>query len=609
MRNLSFISKLGLGALLVVAGASSAWGQRLNQAVGEISLPFASGFELQSGRIDTRIGDQITKVQLGGRVMYPENPPIHRHEISNLPPATAPFGGLTAEKRAIERQRFPGIDMDRWAPPDPTLAVGPEYVVATVNMKIAFFRKSDGVKVFERWLGNQETNGFFRSVGALDFTFDPKCLYDTNTGRFIVIVPEYYSSPRTSKICVAVSDDSDPNGVWYLYRTESKVTNQGSEYWLDYPGLGVDQNAIYVCGNMFGFSSGFGGVLFRAYPIAPLLNGGPITWWDFLRTSSASAQAAHASTTTNAGFFVEVGSTSSMRLLAIRDVLSNPTLVTTTVSVPSFSNPNSSAPQQGGGTIDVLDGRIMNVYWRNGKMLAGHGIRSNSGNRTVGRWYEFNTGTWPQSGSPTLAQSGNVDSGGSNYHMFPALAYNDFGDAGMIIGRSSSTQFAGVYVTGRKRTDAAGTMGALVEARRGTAAYTGGRWGDYFGAQVDPADGLTFWGIGEICESSGSWRTWITSWRVATYWNLFLVAVVNGVPTTVPVTVTTDGRGDGNGDTPLTRTYYDQDVVVMEVPASVNGVPFRRWVSPAGNTGISLNNPRLQMVMRGHLNLAAQYEN
>jgi hypothetical protein len=148
----------------------------------------------------------------------------------------------------------------------------------------------------------------------------------------------------------------------------------------------------------------------------------------------------------------------------------------------------------------------------------------------------------------------------------------------MVTGRSSTSEFAGVFTTGRRFIDAPGTMGSLTLAHAGTAGYTGGRWGDYFGVQTDP-DGLTFWGVGEYCDSPGLWKTWVTSWRVATYWNVAVRAegdiAIN--VTNVPIVMTTDGRGNGNGNTPFTRTYYGGTAVTLEAPSRVRNWGFRQW--------------------------------
>lgn len=559
-----------------------------------ITYPNARGTADRFATMDTRIGQQITSVHAYGDMGVPENPLLRKRNRAQLRGIKGRLdteseliaGGIGTDPRAIFDSFFPGIQQDGWSPPDPTIAVGPEYIAMTVNMKIAWFRKSDGVKVFERWLGNQETLGFFRNVGAKGFTFDPKILYDRISQRFIVIVPEYYSSPREAALCVGVSDDSDPNGTWYLYRANFMQTVNGVQYWVDYPGFGIDHQAIYVNGNMFGFSGGFGGVVYRVIPKAPILSGGTMSYTDIVDTNSGSVQSGNHIGTPQAGYFIEDWTTSSMRIHAITNPTTNPVLYGTNVSVPAFSYPNSDAPQLGSGSlIDTLDGRIMYANWQNGRFVATHAVRSNSGNRTIGRWYEFNTGNWPTSGGVTLIQSGNVDPGNNAYALFPCVGLNDFNDIGMIVGRSASTQYAGVYVTGRKFTDSLGSMGPVQEVKVGSSPWTGGRWGDYFGIQTDPNDGLTFWGVGEYAEG-GTWRTWVTSWRVAQYANLNVRAIQGGVGNiNVGITCTTDGRGNGNGTTPFVRTYYSGTNVTLTAPASYNGKPFTAWILGPGVPG------------------------
>ena len=75
---------------------------------------------------------------------------------------------------------------------------------------------------------------------------------------------------------MAVSDDSDPNGTWYFLEINSKIVIGASDRWADFPGLAVDEEAIYVTNNMFSFATapGFGGVRLWIIPKAPLYSGG-----------------------------------------------------------------------------------------------------------------------------------------------------------------------------------------------------------------------------------------------------------------------------------------------------------------------------------------------
>jgi hypothetical protein len=154
---------------------------------------------------------------------------------------------------------------------------------------------------------------------------------------------------------------------------------------------------------------------------------------------------------------------------------------------------------------------VFQVHWRNGAMYTGHAISVGGVNKA--RWYEFDTGNWPDSGSVTLTQSGNVDAGSGIHTYFPALAENGAGDVGMVVAQSASNQYVSVQVTGRKATDPPGTMGDLTQLKIGNRPGSG-RWGDYYGIAVDPSDDNTFWIVGEY-QNTGGWATWIESFSLA----------------------------------------------------------------------------------------------
>ncbi|CAG0952829.1 hypothetical protein PHYC_00294 [Phycisphaerales bacterium] len=418
-------------------------------------------------------------------------------------------GGMLEDHRTIVEQTWPAIGATGWNPPDPTLAVGPNHVLSTVNMQIAWYSKS-GALQFSIPLNNTGNPGFFETVGAAGFTFDPKCFYDHLAQRYVVVAPEYYSSTQEAYIDIAVSDDSDPNGVWYKYRTDAVLTDGVTTFWWDYPGFGYDAGAYYVTGNLFGLNqSGFGGAGFRIFDKAPMLTGSAAVYSTLRDSGAASVQVAQHFGAPIAPYFLSAGSSSTVRVRAITNPLTTPVVVGTTVNVPTFSGPgNTPTPT---GTISAVDGRIFNVCWRNGKLHAAHTI--NVGGRNLARWYEINTNTWPASGSCALAQSGNVDPGPGLHSFFPAIYTNAAMEVAMILGVSSPLMNPAVAVTGRRPTDPAGKMGVPEIVKTGDASATG-RWGDYFDLAIDPTDDTTFWGIGEYAQPAG-WSNWITSFLIS----------------------------------------------------------------------------------------------
>ena len=94
-------------------------------------------------------------------------------------------------------------------------------------------------------------------------------LYDQYANRFVVLTLEAYQTAAPyndlydmSRIMIAVSDDSDPNGKWYYHSINSMVnvpdpTDPAVSLvtWTDYPGFALDEEAIYITGNLFEFGT------------------------------------------------------------------------------------------------------------------------------------------------------------------------------------------------------------------------------------------------------------------------------------------------------------------------------------------------------------------
>lgn len=446
--------------------------------------------------------------------------PVHSRDKS-LPAGQSeslPLGATFEASRVMTDSNFPAISQTQWAPPDPTLAVGPNHIVETVNSRISFFDKAGNLQ-FTNELGDAGSPGFFEGQGAEGFVFDPKCMYDHNTGRFIVVVLEVYD-PSESYIDIAVSDDSDPNGVWYKYRTNSVVQVGDNEYWVDYPGIGFDDNAWYVTGNLFKLNGpsddGFAGPLFRIFDKTPMLSGLPVQISDIVPDFNSSVQVAQSYGTAPRCYFLSRSSSSSLRIWSIENALSgSPTLETTTVDQLADAFSPSDSPNLNGDLISTLDGRLMNVHWRDGNLYAAHGIDDNGGSgNAVARWYRISTNGWPASGSnPVLAEQGEVEGTGSQSYFFPAIVSDSSNNVGMVMARSASNEFASVQVSGRTPSDPAGTMSAPVQLSIGDAGYNGGRWGDYFDITIDPTDDRTMWVVGMYAKDFG-WQTWIGSFTV-----------------------------------------------------------------------------------------------
>ena len=101
----------------------------------------------------------------------------------------------------------------RVVPPDTNGDVGPTHYVQTVNLLMAVYGKSDGVRVF----GPVRTNSLWTGFGGICETNndgDPTVLYDDAADRWVV---SQFAIGADGHQCVAVSTTGDPTGSYYRY--------------------------------------------------------------------------------------------------------------------------------------------------------------------------------------------------------------------------------------------------------------------------------------------------------------------------------------------------------------------------------------------------------
>jgi len=503
---------------LAVTVSSGAIAQEMQQIPVGPQQPIQQLTTAKAVVVDTRQFLPQVNVEKRDLIVRPENPFKPPWREMKVEPNSLPVGEVQDYQR-IElrdgRALFPGIGYTGWIPPDPDIGVGPNHILGVVNVDLAFFTHA-GSKTFQ-----QPISTFFASVGAGPTAdlFDPKVFFDRIHQRFVVVCLEMKTSPQTSKVLFGVSDDADPNGTWYLYRFEAARVISGSNTWADYPGAGYNKDAYVVSMNQFTFSGfAFRGVQFIVIRKSTVLSGGAATTHYFLDTNEFGAQVAEmVDSSIDRVYTASDFNSGNMKIHAFRNLTTTPLMDSAFLAIPSFTYPSTNATSPGGRSLDVLDGRLINVVFRNGKMVTAHGVRSPTSSDNVVRWYELNTNNYPSS-AMTVAQSGNVAGTAGQHYFMPALFINEFGDISMIFTRSSSTIVADIMVAGRKTTDAPGTMGApvLLESASGsTYGFSGfNRWGDYFGIETNPNNETTFWGVGMTGTTSSAWRTAIRDWNV-----------------------------------------------------------------------------------------------
>jgi hypothetical protein len=154
-------------------------------------------------------------------------------------------------------------------PPDQGLCVGGGYVLESVNTVWAVYNTAGksltGPIIFNQFFKLQpEVN---RKTGVTgEFLSDPKCYFDTATGRWFQTIlevnqPPPFSTKNTSAVLIAVSKTSNPTGAWRLFKLDTTDDgNNGTPSHStcpclpDQPIIGANADGFYINTNEFGLA-------------------------------------------------------------------------------------------------------------------------------------------------------------------------------------------------------------------------------------------------------------------------------------------------------------------------------------------------------------------
>ena len=419
-------------------------------------------------------------------------------------------------------------------PPDPNGAAGPNYLVDVVNASIEIYDKSGVLQ------NRQKLQDFFTSQNPTTHTFDPKVIYDQYEDRFVVITLEKEDNGANdpnnkSVIYIAVSATADPTGSWYFGTINGKFIIDSNDYWTDYPGLAVDDKAIYITGNLFPFGGGsYGGsrlwIVEKGAGSGGFYDGGVLSVDDYdpageVGESATTMQPAHMFGTPpdNMGTFLvrysgySDGTNEFLSIIRVDNPLNNPTFTHQFVNVNDIDNTDAGVPDapQLGTTyvIDSGDRRTLQAVWRNNRLYTVATLVPGSGSdagQATAHWWQVNTSNLS---SLTLEDQGNIggeEIAGETYTFYPSIAVSDNGNIAIGFAASGASIYPGAYYCGRSTTDPAGTMQTSRVLREGLDYYYrafGGsrnRWGDYSSISLDPGGNNTFWVFNEYASTRGS---------------------------------------------------------------------------------------------------------
>lgn len=398
-------------------------------------------------------------------------------------------------------------------PPDTHGAVGPNYIMVTLNTQFRILDRSGAA------ISTVSPGGFW-GVQAGHSLSDPEITYDPYAGRFITSILTDYGSTAAA-LLIAVSQTSDPRGNWNTYRY---TTNPSTATIPDQPRLGFNKTWAVLSVNTY---NGTGTTFLHAdlyiFDKNSLYNG--VFPAPTVKTLAQSAGASVIPAVTQdasqaAEYLVQNFGSPTWRMYKISgslgmEVLSAPASIT----LPSWSDvhtPSNDGPQAGTATrILINDTRMQGCVYRSrpdgsGAIWGVHNIFLTNPTRTSVQWAQLST-------SNTLYQSGRIDDGSGTYFRgYPSISINGNNDALIGYSRFAASDYASTAYSLHSASDPSGTTRGENMLKWGEAPYSkypnNVRWGDYSATVVDPLNDRDFWTVQEYATTPAGgndrWSTW-----------------------------------------------------------------------------------------------------
>ena len=439
-------------------------------------------------------------------------------------------------------------------PPDPTMAVGPNHIVAWVNSQYVVFAKNGALL-----LGPMDGNTLFTgmtNICASTNRGDPILQYDKLADRWILsqfafTVNGQGTASAPYYQCVAVSTTNNPTGTYYRYSISFSAIG-----FNDYGKLGVWPDAYYTTYNIYSSGGASLGTSLCASDRIKMLAGDSTATTLCAPTGSYAGGSAFLPTdlegttlptTASQGNIVARYSFAgtSIRLMKLKPDFNAKTISATNglggapgtyielpvgpTTVACNGTGAECIAQPGTPTVlDSLGDRLMyRLSYRNRggqeSMIVTQSVDPDgSGPRSSAvRWYEIRS---PFSATPTLFQNATYDPGGQGDRWMSSAAMDKMGNIliGYSVADAANNLNPSIRIAGRYRSDIRNLLQGESTIVTGTGSQTvrssGSaltRWGDYTTMQVDPVDDCTFWYIGEYLGSDGvfNWQTRIASFK------------------------------------------------------------------------------------------------
>jgi hypothetical protein len=387
-------------------------------------------------------------------------------------------------------------------------AAGDQQYVQVVRWRVLVYKKTNNQLQLVR---TTNLSAFFGDSEGLD---NPRVVYDTKWKRWIVVATRNSTSANDTvrRFRLAVSTTSDATGSYYIYNV---FFNGSNGDYLDFPLVGMDQDAVIVTGDIFNPYNNwaFSGAMAASFPKADLYNGAGATG-SFFYGLNTNTVAPPIVIDKNVGTFLlsapqVLSNTTAILKYTLRDSSRSPAtlLGPVQITVPGYSTP-PSAPQP--GTTTTLDTgwnaftnhspQVGNLIWQ------AHTV--NIGGRAGVRWYSIDTNV------NAVNSTGVLSASATSSDFNASIGANPNGD--VFITWNSTDPAAGVNAqirfSGKLASDSAISSGSVAFTSPTFYSTTTGavaRWSPYSSVSVDPGNPSTAWIVNEKINAQNAWGSGI----------------------------------------------------------------------------------------------------
>jgi hypothetical protein len=536
---------------------------------------------------------------------------------------------------------FPGMDVTAGGvPPEPDIAVGPQFVVETTRNAISIYSRTTGQSVnvnvpeFNNQPNPLSTDNFYSQgsnplprLANSSTGVDTMVSYDELAGRFIVASTEATDTSGVtddpsntfighSYIDFAVSDTSDPRDG-FSEKQRIEVTEYGSAgrvIFADYPKMGWNADACVVVLNMSPHDTA-GDVSSDVHIQSVSIDKSSVlgkglsqpTYYtrDFLPGSPhpyVVPATMHGSSPGDPMWFGENGTGNEIEVGHFKPLTADPNSLITETRVPvdPYTEPPNNVLQPGGHkiTTGAIDWGVYNAEWRDNRLVVSQEVGLSTDSDAHVRWYEVSTAN----NAPSLTQEGTLSAGTGISTFYPTIAIAHNGDIGLNYMEAGSSVYLSDYVTGHKPGDPMNAMETPILLHGSTTDYFDtvkgvandvSTVGHYTGISADPITN-GFWAANEyassdstVAKTGANWATWIGNFGLE------------------PVEVNVDGGGQTGASFTLEVPILAPDLLdvrvnklnVLSVPrAAILGVYVQ---GSSGDDHLSVNNSALSVYFDG----------